>query len=92
VIGQPYKSPRHAGTSTGRPDYTYTGRHEAPLTAGCPAVTYVHGGDGEDLGMLVCNRPGHPGDTQHYDQADGILWSTIETSEPAAPDLAGAVA
>jgi hypothetical protein len=73
---------RHAGPGT-RPVTAYTGRH---------AFSHVHGSDGESAGLLVCNRPDHPGDTQHYDEADGILWSLIETRQPAEPVPAGAVA
>jgi hypothetical protein len=83
---------RHAGPGTSRPATAYTGRHETPPAAGCAAFSHVHGSDGESTGLLVCDRPDHPGDTQHYDEADGILWSLIETRQPAEPVPAGAVA
>lgn len=85
---------RHeGGTAPSPPAYAYTGRHEAPaIVPGCLEHAYVASGDGEASGILMCNRAKHD-DPQHYDAADGIMW----TREEQAPtgyrqELAGAVA
>lgn len=83
---------RHAGQNTSRPDYAYTGRHEAPAAEGCRAVTAVASGDGERGGLLVCNWEEHEG-SGHFDQADGIYWATVMAGqETHLAEPAGAVA
>jgi hypothetical protein len=83
---------RHAGQNTGRPDYAYTGRHEAPAAERCAAHASVSTDDEEYRAMLVCNRHEHPGDSQHWDEEDGILWTVVESPAYAEPMPAGAVA
>lgn len=82
---------RHEGENTGRPDYAYTGRHEAPPAPGCEARATVADTNGESGGLLVCNRPAHD-DPQHLDESDGILWEAVHIAVPVLAVPAGAVA
>jgi hypothetical protein len=89
---------RHAGENTGRPDYAYTGRHEAPPAAPCTAHLEIHNGDGETSGLLVCNRSAHDPATDqwHMDDADGVMWAAapalLAPAERFDQVMSGAVA
>jgi hypothetical protein len=84
---------RHAGQNTGRPDYAYTGRHEATPAPQCSALMLVDQNREGGGGMLVCNRPAH-GHDWHHDEADGIWWTLEGDRMPlvAPVEPAGAVA
>lgn len=82
---------RHEGENTGRPDYAYTGRHEAPAVEGCRASARVADPNGEAGGLLLCNLDPHD-NPDHFDEADGIWWSMTPAPVPAVAEPAGAVA